>query len=133
MYNLRDSSTALLRNPKNSLTQDHAAIFEDTKFAAGIEIGEEFVVPSIGTDIQICVENLTNVVIGSYVWNPAYGYLKIVHWDECLKNRSLTEDISGAAIPGTVVSEGLYLRFLLVLVVLTKIISSTFPSLQRIT
>lgn len=94
-------------DPKNSLTQDHAAIFEDTKFAAGIEIGEEFVVPSIGTDIQICVENLTNVVIGSYVWNPAYGYLKIVHWDECLKKIGLlTEDISGAAIPGTVVSEG---------------------------
>lgn len=91
----------------NSLTQDHAAIFEDTKFAAGIQIGEEFVVPAFGTDTQLCAKNLTNVVLGAYVWNPAYGYLKIVHWDSCLRKIGLlNEDISGAAIPGTVVSEG---------------------------
>jgi len=91
----------------NSLTQDHAAIFRDTQFAAGIYLAKEFVVPAIDTDIQIQTKNLINIVVGSYLWSPAYGYLKIVHWDECTgKLGLLNEDISGAAIPGTVVSEG---------------------------
>ena len=94
-------------NDKNSVTQDHAAIFRDTQFAAGIEFPEEFVVPVIGEDIQVCVKNLINLVIGSYIWNPAYGYLKIAHWDSCTgKIGLLNDDISGAALPGTVVSEG---------------------------
>ncbi len=36
-------------NPENSVTQDHAAIFRDTQFAAGVQIVEEFVIPQIGT------------------------------------------------------------------------------------
>lgn len=93
-------------NPKNSTTQDHAAIFRDTQYAAGLSIKEEFVIPALGTDIPVKIDNLINVVAGSYLWNPAYGYLKIVHWDSCTNIVGLlNEDISGAAIPGTVVSE----------------------------
>ncbi len=95
------------KNDKNSLTQDHAAIFRDTQFAAGIRIKDEFVVPQIGEDVQVCSKELVNVLVGAYVWSPAYGYLKIDHWDSCTgKMGLLNEGIEGSAIPGTVVSEG---------------------------
>lgn len=95
------------KDEKNNLTQDHASIFRDTQYAAGIEFPEEFTVPAIGEDIQVCVKNLVNLVVGSYIWNPSYGYLQIAHWDSCTgKIGLLNDDISGAAIPGTVVSAG---------------------------
>lgn len=99
--------TPYYKNENNSLTQDHAAIFRDTQYAAGIKITDQFVVPAIGEDIQVCVKNLVNLVVGSYIWNPLYGYLQIAHWDSCTgKIGLLNEDINGGAIPGTVVSEG---------------------------
>lgn len=94
-------------DPKNSVTQDHAAIFRDTQFAAGIKIKEEFVVPALGEDVSVCADNLINLVVGSYIWNPAYGYLQIAHWDSCNKKIGLlNESISGAMLPGAVVSAG---------------------------
>lgn len=94
-------------NDKNSVTQDHAAIFNDTRYAAGVCIPEQFVVPELGEDVAVIAKNLTNIVVGSYLWSPAYGYLKISSWDSCEKVLGLlNEEISGAAIPGIVVAEG---------------------------
>jgi len=92
-------------NDKNSLTQDHASIFRDTQYAAGVRVKEEFVIPALESDVAVTVPELVNLVVGSYLWNPAYGYLKIAHWDSCnLTLGLLNDDIAGAAIPGTVVS-----------------------------
>lgn len=89
-----------------SVTQNHSSVFKDTQYAAGVRIIEQFVVPALGTDISINAPNLTDIVVGSYLWSPAYGYLKIVHWDSCTKTLGLlNEDMQGGAIPGTVVSE----------------------------
>lgn len=90
---------------KNNVTQDHASIFRDTQFAAGIKIIPQFVVPQLGEDIQVSAENIINVVVGTYIWSPEYGYLKISEWNSTTKKIGLlNEDITGNAVPGTVVS-----------------------------
>lgn len=90
----------------NETVQDHASIFRDTQYAAGVIVNEEFQIPAKDTDIQVCVQNLTNVVLGSYLWHPRYGSLKIVYWDSCKgKIGLLNEGLQGTAAPGSVVPE----------------------------
>jgi len=99
--------TPYYKGDKNSVTQNHASVYRDTAYAAGVVFPEEFVVPAIGEDVSVATTELVNVVIGSYIWSPAYGYLKIVHFDSCTGIIGLlNDDISGAAIPGTAVAAG---------------------------
>jgi len=94
------------KNVGNETTQDHASIFRDTQYAAGVVIQDEFQVPAVDSDIQVSVKNLVNVVVGSYLWHPAYGSLKIVYWDDCKKKIGLlNEGLTGNAAPGSVVPE----------------------------
>lgn len=86
--------------------QDHASVFNDTRYAAGVVVEDEFQIPAVDEDIQVCVKNLINVVIGSYLWHPSYGSLKIVYWDSCKKKIGLlNEGLTGTAAPGSTVPE----------------------------
>lgn len=105
--NCGTSQTPYYEEVKDSTVQDHASIFQDTKYASAIEFKEEFQVPAVDEDIQVKVKNVDDVVVGSYIWNPAYGYLKIAHWDSCTgKVGLLNEGLTGTAAPGSNVPKG---------------------------
>lgn len=91
---------------ENSSLQDHSSIFKSTQYAAGVVIADEFQIPAVDQDIVVCVKDATNIVVGSYLWHPAYGPIKIAYWDGCnQKIGLLNEGLTGTAAPGTVVSE----------------------------
>lgn len=93
-------------NVEEETLQDHASVFNDTRYAAAVVVREEFQIPAVGSDIQVCLRDVTNVVVGSYLSHPVYGYLKIVYWDSCSKKVGLlNEGLEGTAPAGTVVSE----------------------------
>ena len=100
------TQTPYYENVGNETIQDHASIFNNTRYAAGVTVKEEFQIPAIGADIQVYLKDVTNIVVGSYLWHPAYGSLKIIHWDECTRKVGLlNEGLNGTAPAGTTVSE----------------------------
>jgi hypothetical protein len=98
--------TPYYESVSDETVQDHASIFNDTRYAAGVVVKEEFLIPAVGSDIQVYLKNVTDVVVNSYLWHPAYGSLKIVYWDGCSKKAGLlNEGLDGTAAAGTVVPE----------------------------
>lgn len=97
--------TPYYKQVSEEVVQDHAAIFRDTQYAAGVVISDEFQVPAVNADIQVCVKDLVNLVIGSYLWNPRVGYLKIIYWSECKsKIGLLNEEGVTTAAPGSLIA-----------------------------
>ena len=70
-------ATPYYKDKNNSLTQDHAAIFNDTQYAAGVLIVDEFVIPALGEDIQVEAKNLVNLEVVYPFWflhEPSISY-----------------------------------------------------------
>jgi len=86
--------------------QNHETILTDTVYAAGLVIKESFNIPLLNTDIPVKLTKVYNIVVGSYLHNPAYGYLKISNYNPETNTIGLLNDgIKGTAVPGTFVSE----------------------------
>lgn len=64
-------------------------------------------VPACSASAIISVPGLTTVLIGSYIWNPTYGWFRVTAFDSV--NAQLTvfnECLDGNATPGSVVPAG---------------------------
>lgn len=63
-----------------------------------------FVVPACDGTVVVDAPGLTNVLIGSYVWNPNYGYFQVTAYDSSTGEVTLlNECFEGNAAPTTVV------------------------------
>lgn len=77
---------------------------ECTEICTALEVSNSWNVPSCGNQAVLSVPGAYNVLIGSYIWNPTYGWFKITAFDSV--NRQITvlnECLSANATPGTVV------------------------------
>lgn len=63
-----------------------------------------FNIPAIGSNAVLNVANLKQLVVGTYIYNPTYGYLRIVSFDATLAQITVTNDGTyGNAAPGAIV------------------------------
>lgn len=51
------------------------------QYATGLTTSVSFNIPACGESVQVTFPGLQLVNIGSYLWNPTYGYLKITSFD----------------------------------------------------
>lgn len=75
-----------------------------TVVCAALVVQNAWNVPACDASAVLSVPGLTTVLIGSYVWNPTYGWFRITAFDSV--NGQITvinECIEGNADPGTVV------------------------------
>lgn len=63
-----------------------------------------FNIPAVGANAVLNVANLKQLTIGTYIYNPTYGYLRIVSFDATLGQLTVTNDGTyGNAAPGTII------------------------------
>lgn len=82
--------------------EDHSRVIVQQQYVTGITIQSSFVMPACNETTVVTVPGLQKISIGSYVWNPNYGYLKVVGFDYAQSQVILENECTvGNAAPGT--------------------------------
>lgn len=69
-----------------------------------LQIANAWNIPACDSEAVLSVPGLTTVLIGSYIWNPTYGWFKITAFDSVnFELTVLNECLDANAVPGTVV------------------------------
>ena len=92
------------------VVENHQAIQQRTCYAAGIYVKDEWVVPNVSGTVVATLNDVSALVIGSYLYNPTYGYFLITSWDRNTGRVTLENDgMQGNITPGSLV--GAYTLF----------------------
>ena len=86
--------------------EDHTKLVIQNNYATSICTANVAVMPGCGLTTTLVFPGLQNIIVGSYLWNPAVGYLLVVSFDVLngevvVKN----ECQDGNAAPGTSISK----------------------------
>lgn len=88
----------------NACEQSHKHIVIQNQFALGVTIANSFNMPLCNETVRIVIPGLQLVVLGSYLWNPSYGYLKIISFDAGTESVIVENECqTGNAAPGTLI------------------------------
>ena len=58
--------------------EDHQKCVVNQSYVTAIKIDNSWNVPACGGSSVIKVSGLSNILIGSYIWNPSFGYFQVV-------------------------------------------------------
>ena len=84
--------------------ESHVKVVNQAQYSAGLKVVEAFNVPGCERTTVIVIPNLTQILIGAYLWNPTYGYFKVVAFDYASSTVTIMNMChSGNAAPGTVI------------------------------
>ncbi len=73
-----------------------------THYSAALKVENSWNVPACGETATLTIPGLTNIVIGSYLWNEEYGYFEITAFDSGLQQVTVINRCNeGNAAPGT--------------------------------
>ena len=91
----------------DEVKEDHKQYLVGTTFAVGVSSPDSFNIPNVDEDVAVVFPDVINIIVGAYLYNPQYGFLKITHWNPHNWTVGLMNDnIEGTAAPGTYVKEG---------------------------
>ena len=91
-------------NCGTSVQETHCKPVFFQSFATAITTNADFVIPDCGVEAIVTFNSLSQILIGSYIWNPDYGYFKVTAFDyQCSQVTILNECFGENAAPGTVV------------------------------
>lgn len=102
MTNVYRSEHPFYTHPCDSLVEDHSRHTIVHQYVGCIKIPSEWVVPANNSAVRVSVPAVVDLVIGSCLWNPDFGYFLITSFDK--QGQSVTlERKSNSSIAGTVV------------------------------
>lgn len=61
--------------------QDHTRTIIEQELAAGLSVQNSWNIPACNGSSVLQIPGLTNAVNGSYLWNPSYGYFKVISFN----------------------------------------------------
>lgn len=88
----------------NSCEQSHKQIIVQNQYALGVTTVGSVVMPLCNETVTLVIPGLQLIGVGSYLWNPTFGYLKVVSFD--VANQTVlveNECQEGNAAPGTTI------------------------------
>lgn len=91
-------------NAAEGCEETHQRVCVNARYVTGISVSSEFTIPICGGTADIVVLGLQQINLNTYLWNPAYGYLKVVGFD--FQNSIVTvknECAYGSPTPGLVI------------------------------
>lgn len=91
-------------HPCEEVTEDHARHVLLHQYVGCVKIPNEWAVPSGTTSARLDLPAVVDLVVGSCLWNPDYGYFLITSFDK--KGQTVTvqrKETPTTAGPGTVV------------------------------
>jgi len=84
--------------------ENHTKTIVNNNFATAIKVATSFNMPACGASAILSFPGLSSVVIGGYIWNPTYGYLKILALNTSNSQLTVQNDCTtGNAPVGTAV------------------------------
>lgn len=91
-------------NQGGAVQEEHYVPTTVNRFVTALSVSCAFVMPACGKTAAIRFDGLGQMLVGSYLWNPLYGFLLVTRFD------SLTGDVvvqneclTGNAVPGTII------------------------------
>lgn len=82
--------------------QSHQQNIYIQQFSADIKVGDSWNVPACGLTAAITVVGLKAIVVGSYIWNPGFGYFEITAFNSGIGQITITNHCTvGNATAGT--------------------------------
>lgn len=105
-----------------AVQESHTLTVVQEQYVTGITIANTFNIPACSATAVLVVPGLQRIIIGSYLWNPNYGYLKVISFDPA-NSMVVVENtcVNGPVLVGTAVPS-----CTLFTVVDTPVPSSTF-------
>lgn len=82
--------------------EDHTTHIIEPRYATTIVNGSAFNMPACNAQATMSIPGLATFLVGAYLWNPTYGYLKVVGANPV--NETVTVEntcLAGNAAPGT--------------------------------
>lgn len=75
-----------------------------TELCSAAYVGSSFNIPAIGQSATIQIKGLKALIIGGYLWNPTYGYLRVTSFNAVTSAVVVVNDGNpGNPTPGTIV------------------------------
>lgn len=85
--------------------EDHTQKIVINKFAADVKVTSSWNVPVCGESATVTIPGLTAITIGSYLWNPSYGYFEVTSFNAGTQQVTLVNRCTdGNATAGTSVA-----------------------------
>jgi hypothetical protein len=89
--------------------ENHSQTILKNQYPEGIKVCNSFNMPACGASATLTARDVTNVIIGSYLWNPNVGYLLITAFDYTTKNITVENTcIDGNIAVGSTVPANTY-------------------------
>lgn len=79
---------------RDTVVQDHQTIIDRFKKSGGIQVLSAWNVPETNESITVTVDNVDLIVVGSYFFNPQYGYFLVNQWNPKSNQISLYHSLS---------------------------------------
>lgn len=84
--------------------ESHAKTYVMASYAAAVKVSNSFNIPACSASAEVKIPGLKAITIGSYMWNPLYGYLQVLAFDLSREMVTVQNNCNtGNAAPGTVV------------------------------
>lgn len=91
-------------HPCSEVKEDHARHVIVHQYVGCIKISNQWAVPSNESAVWVTVPALVEVMIGSCLWNPEYGYFRVAAFDSNANKIQLQRlDRSDTTLPGRVI------------------------------
>lgn len=89
-------------NQAPSCQESHTQVLMQQNFITAISTGYAFNMPACNAAISISIPGVQQLLVGGYLWNSVYGYLKVISFDyETARATVVNECQVGNAAPGT--------------------------------
>ena len=79
--------------------QDHTQNVIINNFQGAVRIANAWNVPACGETSIVVINGLTTITIGSYLWNPNYGYFQVVAFNPTNFQVTLQNDCTSGNVP----------------------------------
>jgi hypothetical protein len=98
------NSPGYYTNACDEVLADHARHLIVHQYVACVKVKNEWAVPQSDELLWLDLPALVDVLIGSCLWNPDYGFFKITAYDrQAHKVQVQRKDVAGTASAGTVI------------------------------
>lgn len=82
--------------------EDHQKCIVNSSYVTSLKVANSWNVPDCDGSAILTIKGLTNILVGSYLWNPLYGYFQVISFDASTGNVTIQNNCTaGNATPGT--------------------------------
>jgi hypothetical protein len=98
------ASAAPYYNQAAGCQEHHVDVRIQNQYVTGLPVANSFNLPACGERVTLTIPGLQLITIGTYLWNPLYGYLKVISFDFATSTIIVENECQdGNAAPGTAV------------------------------